>query len=66
MDIEYIKGDKNIVADKISIFPLNFNQETTQESNYKKWIVSEINDIEEILESTFPITFKLIKKYQRT
>ena len=36
MDIEYIKGDKNIVADKISIFPLNFNQETTQESNYKK------------------------------
>ena len=35
-DIEYIKGEKNIVADAISRFPLNRNQKTTQNSNYKK------------------------------
>ena len=28
-DIEYIKGEKNIVADALSILPLNVNQETT-------------------------------------
>ena len=28
-DIEYIKGDKNIVADALSIFTLNGNQDTT-------------------------------------
>ena len=28
-DIEYIKGDKNIVADTLSRFTLNYNQETT-------------------------------------
>ena len=31
-DIEYIKGEKIIVADKLSRFTLNGNQETTQNS----------------------------------
>ena len=31
-DIEYIQGSKNIVADKLSIFTINCNQETTNES----------------------------------
>ena len=29
-EIEYIKGEKNIVADPLSRLPLNGNQETTQ------------------------------------
>ena len=36
MDIEYIKCEKNIVADTLSILPLDGNQETTQKSNYQK------------------------------
>ena len=31
-DIEYIKGEKNIVSDTLSRFPIQGNQETTQES----------------------------------
>ena len=42
-DIEYIKGENNIVADVLSILPLNENQETTQKSTYQQGIVSEIN-----------------------
>ena len=34
-DIEYIKGEKNIVSDALSIFPLNGNQENTHKSSYK-------------------------------
>ena len=34
--IEYIKGNKKVVADALSIFPLNRNQETTQKSTYQK------------------------------
>ena len=36
MDIAYIKVEKNIVADALSIFTLNGNQETTHNSTYKK------------------------------
>ena len=36
LDIEYIKGEKNIVADALSRFPLNVNQETANKSTYKK------------------------------
>ena len=35
-DIEYIKGDKNIVVDSLSILPFNGNEETAQKSNYQK------------------------------
>ena len=63
-DIEYIKVENNIVADGLSRIPLNGNQETTQKSTYQQEIVSEINDIKEILEGTFSIYLKLIQKYQ--
>ena len=33
--IEYIKGDKNVLAYILSMFFLNGNQETTQNSNHK-------------------------------
>ena len=45
-DIEYIKGNKNIMADALSILPINGDQVTTKEPTYKKDIVSEINYIE--------------------
>ena len=35
-DIEYIKGEKNILADALSRLPLNRIQETTHNSTYKK------------------------------
>ena len=34
--IEYIQSSKNIVADALSIFPINVNQETTHDYTYKK------------------------------
>ena len=34
--IEYIKGEKNIVADTLSRLPLNRNEETTYNITYKK------------------------------
>ena len=35
-DIEYIKGENNIVIDILSIIPLNGNQKTTQKSTYQQ------------------------------
>ena len=35
LDIEYIKGNKNIVADILSRLTTKGNQETKQESTYK-------------------------------
>ena len=63
--IEYIKGEKNIVADALSMIPLNGNQETTQKSTYQKEVFSETNDIKALPEGTFPINLKLIQKQQR-
>ena len=63
--IEYIKYEKNIVADALSRLPLNGNQETTQKSVYQQELVSEINDIEEIPEGTFPINFKFTQQNKR-
>ena len=65
-DIEYVKGDKNIVVDTLSRLPLNGNQDTTQKSTYQEENVSEINGIEEQPEGNFPINLKLIQKYQRS
>ena len=53
VQIYNISKVKNMVADTLSIFPLNGNQYTTQKSAYKKKIVSEINDTKEIHEGTF-------------
>ena len=33
-DIEYKQGNKNILADALSLFPNNGNQATTKESTY--------------------------------
>ena len=35
-DIKDIQGNKNIVEDLLSIFPINKNQEITNEYTYKK------------------------------
>ena len=35
-DIEYIHGSKIIVADSLPRFTIDDNEETTQESTYKK------------------------------
>ena len=35
-DVEYIKDDKNIEPGSLSRWPTNGNQETAQESTYKK------------------------------
>ena len=64
-DIEYIKGEKNIEADKISRSALNGNEDTTKKYNYQKEIVADINDIKEIPEGTLHINLKVIQKYQR-
>ena len=45
-DIEYIKGENNMVAYGLSRIPLNGNQETTQKSTYQQGNISEINDTE--------------------
>ena len=42
------------------------NEETTHKSTYRKEIVSEINETEEIPEGTFLINLKLIQKHQRS
>ena len=65
-DIEYIKGEKNIVSEALPIMPLNGNQETTQKYTSQKEIMSEINDIEELPEGIFPINLKFIQKYHWT
>ena len=43
------------MADALSAFPINGNQEATHESTYKKYIMSEINDTEELPEGLFLI-----------
>ena len=64
-DIEYMQGNNNIVIDKLSIFTIKWNQETTQESTYKNKIVSETNNIEELTEGISLIKLKLIDQYQQ-
>ena len=46
LDIEYIQGNKNILAYSLSIFTINSNQETIHESTYKKEKFSEKKDAE--------------------
>ena len=36
LDIEYIKGEKSIVTDRLSMIILNGNQENTQKSTYQQ------------------------------
>ena len=53
------------MADAPSTLPLNVNQENTRKYNYKREIVSKINDTKEISEVTFPIDFKLTQRHQQ-
>ena len=39
LEIDYTKGEKNMVSDALSILPLNGNQETTHNSTYQQEIV---------------------------
>ena len=65
MEIEYIQGEKNIVADELSRLPTNGNQNTTYESIYTTETMSELYDIDELPEGTFPISFNTIYRYQQ-
>ena len=65
MDIEYIPGDKNIVADALSQLPNNGNQKTTHESTYTTETMSELYDINELPYGKFPLSLKIIYRYQR-
>ena len=62
-DIEYILDNKNITAGALSLFPLNINQETTHESTYKTETMSELYDIDKLIDGKFPLPFKLIVRY---
>ena len=57
-DIEYIQGDKNIVSDTLSIFTINRNEETTQQSTYKYKLDQKSMTPENYLR-VFPINFKI-------
>ena len=56
--LEYTQYKKTIVADSPSQFPNTGNKNTTQDSNYITKIMSEINDIKELLEGVFPTSLK--------
>ena len=64
-DIEYIMGKKNIAADALSRLPNNGYQDTTHESTYTTETMSELYYIGELSEGTFPLSFKLIYRYQQ-
>ena len=45
-----MQGNKNIVTDSLSRFPITGNKETTHDSTYKQEIVLENNDTKELVE----------------
>ena len=59
-------SEVKIVADALSRLPLIGNQETSQTATYQNEKLSEINDIKEVLEDTFPINLNLIPEYKWT
>ena len=63
-DIKYILGKKNIAADAPSQLPNNIYQETKHGTMYATETMSELCDIEELPNGTFPLYFKLIDRYQ--
>ena len=63
-DMEYIPGVNNIAVDALSILPANMNQETAHESMYAMETMSKLSNIEELPYGMFPLSFKLIDRYQ--
>ena len=58
-------GNKNIVADALSLLPNNGNQNTTHESTYTMETIPELYDIDELIDGNFSLSFKIIDRYQR-
>ena len=58
--IEYIQSKKNIAVDALSQLTNFGNQDTTHETTYTTETMSELYDIEELPEGTFPLFFSLI------
>ena len=48
----------------LSLLHNNGNEEITHESTYTTEKISELYDTEELLEGTFPLSFKLVDHYQ--
>ena len=48
-------GNKIIVADALSLLPNNGNQNTTHESTYTMETMSELYDIDELIDGTFTL-----------
>ena len=64
-DIKYIPGEKNIAADALSRLSNNKNQENTHKSTYLMETMSNLYDIKELPEGTFPLYLKLIYRYKQ-
>ena len=63
--IEYITGAKQIVADPLSRFPENGNQETTNKSTYTMENMLELYNTKELPYDRFTLSFKLIYCYHQ-
>ena len=60
----YYRQEK-IAANALSRLPNNENQDTTPELTYLPETMSELYDIEELPEGTFPLSLKLRDSYQQ-
>ena len=56
---------ENIATDTVSQLPNNGNQYTTRDSTYTTENMSELYNIDKLTYGTFPLSFKIIDKYQR-
>ena len=50
---------------ELSLFPNNGNQQTTQDYDYFMETMSEMFDVDGLLEGSFPITFNIVYQYQQ-
>ena len=64
-DIEYIPGNKKIVAYALSRLPINRSQNTTHQSIYTTETMLKLYDIKELLNGTSSPSFNIINFYQQ-